>query len=273
MAPRRVAAVRPGEPADRPRQRRHDHRLRSRGREHRTAECAGDDPADQRTGCQSAGHERQLVGNQLADGENRKHVGGSGRGHEGQTRLLNRRPGLRRPRRYGERSHRAQAGRDAGTIASSRSMPEYSPAACGSEPDSAVGENRGSSSGPRRRASSPWLKNAGVARRRARCSAGKARQPRKPNVFAGGATLRAWMHRPSTGPERGSRVGAPNAARLSASGCYRGSSNTARWDLSLAWSAATSTSCTARLPSIAIFAATPAAWPRIMYCGSMRRVE
>ena len=34
----------------------------------------------------------------------------------------------------------------------------------------------------------------------------------------------------------------------------------------------TSMSCTA-LPSIAIFAATPAAWPRIMYCGSIRSVE
>ena len=46
------------------------------------------------------------------------------------------------------------------------------------------------------RASSPWCKWR-VAPRRARRRDGKARQPRIPNVFEGGATPPARMHRPA----------------------------------------------------------------------------
>ena len=50
-------------------------------------------------------------------------------------------------------------------------------------------------------------------------------------------------------------------------------SSTTPWALSLAVSDAESTSCTALFPLIAIVAATPAACPRIMYCGSIRTDE
>src|SRR4249920_699130 len=67
-----------------------------------------------------------------------------------------------------------------------------------------TGKDSSSSADP----SSPWCKWR-VAPRRARRRDGKARQPRIPNVFEGGATPPARMHRPANAAPL-----APRAARL-----------------------------------------------------------
>jgi len=81
--------------------------------EGRPAQPAGDDSGGERAGLEPARHERQLVRDQLADGQGGQDVGGRGRGHERQRRLLQRRPRLRGPGDHRQRRHRSEAGGDA----------------------------------------------------------------------------------------------------------------------------------------------------------------